>query len=86
MQQQVLSKNVYLFLSIFRDSNGNIPISAACNIPIIGTGTRLNEYRSGQDVDKMARSVVVVDMLINNVRKKTILTFFSKLNSFRAHF
>lgn len=49
-----------------RDSNGNIPISAACNIPIIGTGTRLNEYRSGQDVDKMARSVVVVDMLINN--------------------
>ena len=58
------------FNAIFRDSNGNIPISAACNIPIIGTGTRLNEYRSGQDVDKMARSVVVVDMLINNVRKK----------------
>ena len=67
------------FLAIFRDSNGNIPISAACNIPIIGTGTRLNEYRSGQDVDKMARSVVVVDMLINNVRKKkSRKTFFSK--------
>lgn len=48
-----------------RDSNGSIPICAVSDVPIIGFGTRLNEYRSGQDVDKMARTVTVLDMLIN---------------------
>merc|ERR1711892_424457 len=48
-----------------RDSNGSIPICAVSDVPIIGYGTRLNEYRSGQDVDKMARTVTVLDMLIN---------------------
>ena len=46
---------------------GSIPICAVCDIPIIGFGTRLNEYRSGQDVEKMARTVTVTDMLINQV-------------------
>ena len=48
--------------------SGSIPICAVSDVPIIGFGTRLNEYRSGQDVDKMARTVTVLDMLINQVR------------------
>ena len=48
-----------------------------CDIPIIGFGTRLNEYRSGQDVDKMARTVTVVDMLVNQVRSFQTLSYLS---------
>ena len=49
---------------------GSIPICAVSDVPIIGYGTRLNEYRSGQDVDKMARTVTVLDMLLNQVMLK----------------
>ena len=55
-------------INIYFHNLGSIPICAVCDIPIIGFGTRLNEYRSGQDVDKMARTVTVVDMLVNQVR------------------
>ena len=66
---------ILLKKKIYFHNLGSIPICAVCDIPIIGFGTRLNEYRSGQDVDKMARTVTVVDMLVNQVRNFQILSY-----------